>query len=162
MSPSLRPHGLQPSRLLCPRNSPGKSTAVDCHSLLDSYQTTLPTINSYKLWANYSTATIWTHGEWSKASRSQRGTDFRKRRLALGSNQEIFFNDFCPRVGIIQIETQNLRGWDIKGLRWKGPGSKPKRVHVQFTQFLTDPWPTCRQGKHHADFSGCLPYKSQI
>ena len=31
---SLRPHGLQPTRLLCPWDSPGKSTGVGCHSLL--------------------------------------------------------------------------------------------------------------------------------
>ena len=34
MSNSLRPHGLYPTRLLCPWNSPGKNTAVGCHSLL--------------------------------------------------------------------------------------------------------------------------------
>ena len=28
---SLRPHGLQPTRLLCPWDSPGKDTGVDCH-----------------------------------------------------------------------------------------------------------------------------------
>ena len=32
--PTLRPHGLQPARLLHPWNSPGKSTGVGCHSLL--------------------------------------------------------------------------------------------------------------------------------
>ena len=31
---SLRPSGLQPIRLLCPRNSQGKKTGVACHSLL--------------------------------------------------------------------------------------------------------------------------------
>ena len=34
MSDSLRPHELQATRLLCPWNSPGKNTGVDCHSLL--------------------------------------------------------------------------------------------------------------------------------
>ena len=34
MSYSLRPHGLFPTRLLCPWNSLGKSTGVNCHSLL--------------------------------------------------------------------------------------------------------------------------------
>ena len=29
-----RPHGLQPTRLLCPWDSPGKSTGVSCQSLL--------------------------------------------------------------------------------------------------------------------------------
>ena len=35
VSSSLRPHGLHPSKLLCPWNSPGKNTGVGCHSLLE-------------------------------------------------------------------------------------------------------------------------------
>ena len=31
---SLQPHGLQPARLLCPWDSPGKNTEVGCHFLL--------------------------------------------------------------------------------------------------------------------------------
>ena len=34
MSISLWPHGLQPTRLLCPWDSPGKNTGVSCHVLL--------------------------------------------------------------------------------------------------------------------------------
>ena len=34
VSDSLLPHGLYPTRLLCPCNSPGKKTRVGCHSLL--------------------------------------------------------------------------------------------------------------------------------
>ena len=34
MSNSLRPHGLQPTRLLCPLDFPGKSAGVGCHCLL--------------------------------------------------------------------------------------------------------------------------------
>ena len=34
MSDSSRPHGLQPTRLLCPWDFPGKSTGVGCHYLL--------------------------------------------------------------------------------------------------------------------------------
>ena len=34
MSDSVRPHGLQPTRLLRPRDSPGKNTGVGCHFLL--------------------------------------------------------------------------------------------------------------------------------
>ena len=30
----FQPHGLQPARLLCPWDSPGKNTGVGCHSLL--------------------------------------------------------------------------------------------------------------------------------
>ena len=31
---TLWPYGLEPTRLLCPWNSPGKNTGVDCHALL--------------------------------------------------------------------------------------------------------------------------------
>ena len=34
--PTLRPHGLQPTRLLHPWDSPGKNTGVGCHFLLQS------------------------------------------------------------------------------------------------------------------------------
>ena len=34
MSDSLRPHGLQPTRLFCPWDSPSKNTGLGCHSLL--------------------------------------------------------------------------------------------------------------------------------
>ena len=36
MSDSVRPHGLQPTRLLRPWASPGKNTGVGCHFLLQS------------------------------------------------------------------------------------------------------------------------------
>ena len=34
VSDSLQPHGLQPTRLLCPWNFPGKNSGVGCHFLL--------------------------------------------------------------------------------------------------------------------------------
>ena len=34
MSGSLQPYGLQPARLLCPWDSPGKNIGVACHALL--------------------------------------------------------------------------------------------------------------------------------
>ena len=34
VSTSLRPHGLQPTRLLCPWNFPGKNAGVGCHALI--------------------------------------------------------------------------------------------------------------------------------
>ena len=40
MSDSLRAHGLQPARLLCPSNSPGKNTGVGCHSFLQGISLT--------------------------------------------------------------------------------------------------------------------------
>ena len=43
VSDSLQPYGLQPSRLLCPLNSPGKNTGESYHALL---QGILPTQGS--------------------------------------------------------------------------------------------------------------------
>ena len=37
MSESVRPHGQQPTRLLCPRDSLGKNTGVGCHFLLQYF-----------------------------------------------------------------------------------------------------------------------------
>ena len=34
VSDSFQPHGLQPTRLLCPRDSPGKNFGVGCPALL--------------------------------------------------------------------------------------------------------------------------------
>ena len=36
---SMQPHGLQPTRLLCPWHSPGKNTGVGCHFLLEIFPT---------------------------------------------------------------------------------------------------------------------------
>ena len=36
VSDSLRPHEVEPSRLLCPRDPPGKDTGVGFHFLLQS------------------------------------------------------------------------------------------------------------------------------
>ena len=38
--PTLQPWGLQPTRLLCPCDSPGKNTGVGCHSLLQGIVST--------------------------------------------------------------------------------------------------------------------------
>ena len=37
VSDPLRPHALQPARLLCPWDSPGKRTGVGCHALLQRF-----------------------------------------------------------------------------------------------------------------------------
>ena len=37
VSDSVRPHRRQPTRLLCPWDSPGKNTGVGCHFLLHQF-----------------------------------------------------------------------------------------------------------------------------
>ena len=43
ISDSLRPHGLQPARLLGPQNSSGKNSGVGCHFLLQGMMTMIDT-----------------------------------------------------------------------------------------------------------------------
>ena len=48
VSDSLWPHGLKPTRLFCPQDSPGKNTGVGCHCLLQQiFWPREPTFNSY-------------------------------------------------------------------------------------------------------------------
>ena len=57
VSDPLRPHGLQPTRLLRPWDFPGKSTRVGCHCLLCllHYLTLIILLNLSWLHANFST-----------------------------------------------------------------------------------------------------------
>ena len=57
MSDSSRPHGLQPTRFLCPWGFPGKSTGVGCHGLLpvsaylvDIQATASPSLTEFLSW----------------------------------------------------------------------------------------------------------------
>ena len=47
-TPWTVPHGLYPTRLLCPWNSPGKNTEVGCHFLLQGIFLT-QALNTYLL-----------------------------------------------------------------------------------------------------------------
>ena len=40
--PTPRPHGLEPTRLLCPRDSPGKNSGVGCPFLLQQNNELVP------------------------------------------------------------------------------------------------------------------------
>ena len=46
VSDSLRLHGLQPTRLFCPQNSPGKNTGMGCHALLQGISSTQGSLTS--------------------------------------------------------------------------------------------------------------------
>ena len=49
VSDSVRPHGLQPTRLLRPWDSPGKYTGVGCHFLLQALNTILSPFQAFTM-----------------------------------------------------------------------------------------------------------------
>ena len=49
VSDSLWPQGLQPSRLLCPWDFPGKNIGVSCHFLLQGSELESPTLQEASL-----------------------------------------------------------------------------------------------------------------
>ena len=53
MSDSVRPHGLQPTRLPCPWDCPSKSTGVGCHCLLRVCGLRVSLNFSFRTKANY-------------------------------------------------------------------------------------------------------------
>ena len=54
MSDSLRPHGLQPTRILHPWDFPGKSTGMGCHCLLQE-------VSLFLLYSQYWRTCLWHH-----------------------------------------------------------------------------------------------------
>ena len=64
VSDSLQPHGLWTTRLLCPWDSPGKNTGLDCHSLLQKMFTELTDLTLNELyplspWIQLHTSVSW-------------------------------------------------------------------------------------------------------
>ena len=51
VSDSLQLYGLQPARLLCPWDSPGKNTGVGCHALLQGIEPRSPALQADSLLA---------------------------------------------------------------------------------------------------------------
>ena len=51
VSDSVRPYGLEPARILCPRHFPGKNTGVGCHALLLGVFPTQGSITCTSRWA---------------------------------------------------------------------------------------------------------------
>ena len=62
VSDSSRPHGLQPTRLPRPWDSPGKSTGVGCHCLLHNIALSIIKYLLIKQWSMKNNATIYLLG----------------------------------------------------------------------------------------------------
>ena len=77
VSDSLQPHGLQPSRLLCPWDPPGKSTGVGCHVLLlghvsDSVIDPMSLVSPALAGGFFSTTATWEDEVMGRADPTQR------------------------------------------------------------------------------------------
>ena len=59
VSDSLRPHGLQPTRLPRPWDFPGKSTGVGCHCLLQCIQWVFPFPGKFQFFHKCLTRQVW-------------------------------------------------------------------------------------------------------
>ena len=92
VSDSVRSHGLQPTRLLCPWGSPGKNTGVGCHFL---FQGIFPTqgSNLRLLWSPTLAGRVFTTGNspiklksFNSVLRSQRPGRGEQSKAATGSD----------------------------------------------------------------------------
>ena len=80
-SDSLRTHGLYPTRLLCPWDSPGKNTGVGCHLL---FQGIFPTqgLNLSLLWLQHCRKILYPPGKSS--------TKYKKCKFKLSNSQSVY------------------------------------------------------------------------
>jgi len=62
MSNSLWPHGLKPTRFLCPWDSPSKNTAVGCHALLQQPQSRVCCMCVCMLSHSFMPNSLWPYG----------------------------------------------------------------------------------------------------
>ena len=92
MSNSLGPRGLQPTRLICPWNFPGKNAGVGCHFLLQGIFLTqgwtcvrhISCISSWSLyhWATWEAQNIWLYS-WLKISQTENSNKRAKKMTSL-------------------------------------------------------------------------------
>ena len=98
VSDSWRPHGPQPTRLLCPWDFPGKSTGVGCHCLLH-----LPP----QFYANFSLANSHPESQWERDSRKGSSQlNHVNDRTGQISSLAVLINITKPRwwVGLLSLE----------------------------------------------------------
>ena len=107
VSDSLQCHGLQPTRLLCPWDFPGKSTGVGCHYLLPPHADHPPKANSSLVHPRYGQAPVVE--ELYKAL---------PKKMTAASNTEIFAgaNIFCE-WSIKGMKSDNRSPWAFSGQR---------------------------------------------
>ena len=97
MSDSVRPHRWQPTRLLCPWDSPGKNTGVGCHFLLQCVGVKL--LNR----ADSALATPWTAAYQAPPSMGFSRQEYRSGLLLPSPAQH-----YCL---LIKIDSETLLNW---------------------------------------------------
>ena len=115
MSDSLRPYGLQPARLLCPWDFPGKNTGVGCHALLRG---NLPdsgiehrSLKSLALAGGFFTTSatleahicMYLHGKTSKAS-CRTILTVKKNYICVCISLPLYMRQWGPHGGVLGVE----------------------------------------------------------
>ena len=133
-------HGLSPTRLLCPGDSPGKNTGMDCHALLQE--------SPRKLEKNFDTRPF------SKSTKSISGCGtqqlgFLKFPSDFNETQRLKTTDKGENANREEKEASTLwcvRGWSVIGLqRWKVKAKGTASLAVPRNWFLS--WLTSRRGQ---------------
>ena len=118
MAYSLQPHGLQPIRLLCQRDFPGKDTGVGCHFLL---QVIFPAQDQ----SQQRSSEFWEPAAEGRQSAGHKSTGLKKRFKARNWKGQIFSQ------GQIQV----IR------LAMDSKASGEQTTTVAWDKALTKPWP---------------------
>ena len=126
MSDPQRPHGLQPTRLLCPWDFPGKSTGVGCHCLLCCLMET------FTNWTNAELSLpVWQEGQPSALRIWMMGLSFR---LVL----EIKLLLWISKLQSEERRTVGLSGWYgnyLQILSPKCPSLEATKYFLWFGQY---------------------------
>ena len=128
MSDSVRPHRGQPTRLLCPWDSPGKNTGVGCHFLLQCMK-----VKSESEVA-LSCPTLSDPMDWSLRGSSIHGI-FQARVLEWGA---IAFSEPLTCLHINSGNIVNYWAWTTQCYRWTVGDLKKNCVCAHVILFLSD------------------------
>ena len=129
MSHSLQPHRLQPARLLCPWDFPGKNNGVGCHALL---QGIFP-IQGLNL--HLQRLLLWQAGSLPLC---HRGRPIKANKKVNYSNFVLYETEYHNQVSGVEIEKIRLRrGFrQEQGVYWRGKNlTLPSQSNFQVTIF---------------------------
>ena len=134
VSDSSRPHGLQPTRLLCPWDSAGKSTGVGCHCLLRL--TVWMTTNFGKFFKKWEYQTTWP-APWEicvQVKKQQLELDMEQQTGSRSGKEYVKAVCFHPAyLTYIQNTSYKMPGWMKHELESRLPGEISINSNTQIT-----------------------------